>query len=98
MSYLFNFLKVASIVVPITLVACTQSPEAIAQKYDNKIVHQPDANRGKDDGWFLVKNGKRRWIMHAAWLEKNGYKASEVIYISSAEFYAIPEDPEPIDK
>ena len=67
---------------------------AIAQKYDGKIVHQPAANRGKDDGWYLVKNGKRNWIADGAWLEKNGYQASAVIEISSAEFNGIPEDPQ----
>lgn len=67
-----------------------------AQKYEGKIVRQPAANRGKDDGWYLVKNGKRNWIADAAWLEKNGYQASAVIEISSEEFNAIPEDPEPL--
>jgi len=67
-----------------------------AAKYDGKIVHQPDAGRGKDDGWFLVQDGKRRWITEATWLEANGYKATDVIYISSEEFNAIPEDPRPL--
>lgn len=67
-----------------------------ATKYDNKIVHQPDAGRGKDDGWFLVKDGKRRWITESSWPEANGYKADEVIYITSDEFNAIPEDPRPL--
>jgi hypothetical protein len=67
-----------------------------ATKYDGKIVHQPDAGRGKDDGWFLVKDGKRRWITEATWLEANGFKATDVIYITSEEFNAIPEDPRPL--
>lgn len=67
-----------------------------ATKYDGKIVHQPDAGRGKDDGWFLVKDGKRRWITETTWLEANGYKATDVIYITSEEFNAIPEDPRPL--
>jgi hypothetical protein len=71
---------------------------AAAQKYDGKIVHQPDANRGKDDGWFLVKDGKRRWIMKKEWLQQNGFKETEVIYITSEEFNSIPEDPVPVDK
>jgi hypothetical protein len=75
-------------------VATPQAPVASspAVKYDGKIVHQPDANRGKDDGWFLVKDGKKRWITDAKWLEPNGYKAADVIYITSEEFSAIPED------
>lgn len=74
-----------------------ESPSLQAQKkYDNKIVRQPPANRGKDDGWYLVKGGQRRWIVDAVWLERNGYQAATVIEISSAEFNAIPEDPAPL--
>jgi hypothetical protein len=72
------------------------APVDAATKYDGKIVHQPDAGRGKDDGWFLVKDGKRRWITETTWLEANGYKATDVIYITSEEFNAIPEDPRPL--
>ena len=68
----------------------------VAQKYEGKIVYQPSANRGKDDGWYLVKDGKRRWITDSAWLAKNGYKASEVIEISSIDFDSIPEDSQPL--
>jgi hypothetical protein len=70
---------------------------AIAQNYDGKIVHQPPANRLKEDGWYLVKNGKRRWITDAGWLAKNGFQANAVIEISSADFNAIPEDPMPLE-
>ena len=106
MSDLFNMLKVAVIALPLALVACGekseqgQAPKAavsqVAQKYEGKIVHQPSANRGKDDGWYLVKDGKRRWITDSAWLAKNGYKASEVIEISSIDFDSIPEDSQPL--
>jgi len=69
---------------------------AEAQKYEGKIVRQPPANRGKDDGWYLVKNGQRKWIIDGTWLEKNGYQSSAVIEVSSKEFNDIPEDPTPI--
>lgn len=81
--------KSAPVLLPVT--------PSIAQKYEGKIVHQPGENRGKDDGWYLVKNGKRNWIADGAWLEKNGYQASAVIEISSEEFNAIPEDPQPLN-
>lgn len=69
---------------------------ASVQKYEGKIIRQPPANRGKDDGWYLVKDGKRRWITDSAWLGKNGYQVGQVIEINSAEFSAIPEDPQPL--
>lgn len=62
-------------------------------KYDGKIVQQPAANRGRDDGWYLVKDGKRSWIPNSVWLAKNGYQENEVIEISSVDFNAIPEEP-----
>ena len=68
----------------------------ITQKYDGKIVHQPPHNRGKDDGWYLVKNGKRSWIIDGVWLVKSGFKESDIVEISSEEFNAIPEDAQPI--
>ena len=66
-----------------------------AKKYDGKIVKQPSDNRGKQDGWFLVKNGKRSWIIDGSWLAKNGYQSIDVIEISSQQFNSIPEDPQP---
>jgi len=82
-----------------TFVGCGEKkvdPVKTAQKYEGKIVAQPPAGRGKEDGWYLVKGGKRRWIIDSAWLKKNGYDVKDVLIISSAEFKAIPEDPEPL--
>lgn len=69
---------------------------AAAKKYDGKIVRQAPANRGKDDGWFLVKNGRRAWIIDGAWLGRNGYDPGSVLTIPAEEFSAIPEDPQPV--
>lgn len=105
---LFKFTKLAPLTFAsiFLLSACGENTQdiaktgavisATAQKYEGKIVHQPAANRGKDDGWYLVKNGKRFWITDGAWLAKNGYPANAVIEVSSAEFNAIPEDPQPL--
>lgn len=111
MSYLFAKLVPLTLTSVLLISACSdntqESPKpatdlvppipTIAQKYEGKIVRQPGANRGKDDGWYLVRNGKRNWIADGAWLEKNGYHASAVIEISSEEFNAIPEDPQPLN-
>ncbi len=71
---------------------------AIAQKYENKIVHQTPANRpGIEDGAYLVKSGKRFWIANGAWMIRNGYAADAAIEISSSEFYAIPLDPKVLE-
>ncbi len=96
---LVKYGRLALFMVAFTFVlgGCGGGKPEVAQKYDNKIVHQPPANRGKEDGWFLVQNGKRRWITNMAWVEKNGYKPSDVIEISSDDFAAIPEDPAPLN-
>lgn len=106
MSYSFALIKAVAIATPLALMACgdrTEQPKglappvsAVAQQYEGKIVRQAPGNRGKDDGWYLVKNGSRRWISDGSWLEKNGYQPSAVIEISSADFHAIPEDPQPL--
>lgn len=108
MSIPATLLKIIFIALPLALAACGDKPEQgatstaavsqIAQKYEGKIVHQSPANRGKEDGWYLVKDGKRRWISDGAWLAKNGYQPSEIIQIDSAEFNSIPEDPMPLGK
>ena len=104
----FKFTKIATLVFASTLFlsACDDGSKVthksleetlvITQKYDGKIVHQPSRNRGKDDGWYLVKNGKRSWIIDGAWLAKNGFKDSDVVEISTEEFNAIPEDAQPL--
>ncbi|MBC7489048.1 MAG: hypothetical protein H7240_02575 [Glaciimonas sp.] len=103
----FKFTKLAFTLASIfVLSACGENTQdaaktgavisAIAQKYEGKIVHQPAANRGKDDGWYLVKNGKRSWITDGSWLAKNGFQPDAVAEISSADFNAIPEDPQPL--
>ncbi len=68
----------------------------VALKYEGKIVRQKPANRGKEDGWYLVKDGKRKWIPDGTWLVRNGFKAEEVIEISAPDFAAMPEDPIPV--
>jgi SAM-dependent methyltransferase len=60
-------------------------------RYEGKIIRQRPANRGKDDGWYVVRNGWRHWITNAEWLPRNGFTASSIIEIPSEEFYAIDE-------
>lgn len=72
-----------------------EPPKAVmprASVYEGKIIRQPGANRGREDGWFLVKNGKRHWITHGDWLAKNGHGPNSVIEISAKDFNAIRED------
>lgn len=67
------------------------APVAALEKYDRKVIRQPPSDRGKDDGWYFVENGCRRWIVAAAWLEENGLIAENVVEVSSEEFYSIEE-------
>lgn len=75
--------------------AVAAQPDA-ATRFDGKLVRQPPGAGGKEDGWYLVKDGKRRWISNADWLGQNGYTPESVIEISSEEFQSIPEDPMPL--
>jgi uncharacterized lipoprotein NlpE involved in copper resistance len=80
--------------------AVASAPQAetttASRLYEGKIVRRPPSSGDKQDGWFLVKDGKRRWISDASWLEKNGYRVADVIEISAEELQSIPEDIEPI--
>lgn len=64
---------------------------AVVSKYEGKVVRQPSQNRGREDGWFFVKDGRRTWISGPKWLEENGISSSDVIEISSDEFSLIPD-------
>jgi hypothetical protein len=82
-----------SMAIPESYVQATVSP---AFKYDGKLIAQPPAGRGRADGIYAVRGGRRRWIMSMDWLARNGYKADEIQLISPTEFDRIPEDPEPL--
>jgi hypothetical protein len=65
-----------------------------AEIYEGKIIYQPSQNRGKEDGLFLVKNGIRRWIASPEWISRNGFKQTDIVQISSSDFFSIVEDSE----
>ncbi|TAA44349.1 hypothetical protein EAT51_02890 [Pseudoxanthomonas winnipegensis] len=67
-----------------------------ASRYEGKIVRRPQTDGGKEDGWFLVENGKRRWIMDGAWLSEHGRSPGDVVEIPADELAKIPEDPNPL--
>lgn len=60
-------------------------------RYEGHIVYQAPSGRGKDDGWYLVRDGLRHWISDPAWLGENGYEGVEPIQIPDAHWHAIPE-------
>lgn len=71
--------------------AIVASPE-VAHKYEGMLIRQAPANRGKEDGWFYVKEGRRQWVLSSEWLERNGFSAKDVVEVSSEIFYSIPEN------
>lgn len=81
---------------PAPAAAPAGAPSDAAQRYEGKLIRQPPGVGGKDDGWYLVQGGKRRWVSDGAWLAKNGFTPEQVVEVSSEEFHAIPEDPEPL--
>ncbi|MEJ2789122.1 MULTISPECIES: hypothetical protein [unclassified Pseudoxanthomonas] len=68
-----------------------------AQKYEGKIIKRPAAQGGKEDGWYVVKDGERRWIRDSSWLSQNGFKPEDVIQVTVEEFDSIAENPLPAD-
>lgn len=70
---------------------------SIAKKYEGKIVHRTWVNGSKDDGWFFVERGERRWISDSKWMDKNGFDENKNIEISAQELNAIPENPKALN-
>lgn len=87
---------VAAPTVPEPASVAPATPTA-AQNYEGKIIKRPAAEGGKEDGWYFVKNGERRWIRDSAWLGQNGFKPEDVVQVTAEEFGAIPENPLPAD-
>ncbi len=70
-------------------------PAAAATKYDNMIVKRPGSSP-EDGKAYLVRSGKKHWVVNAAWFSSNGYRFPEdVREIPAAELDAIPSG-EPI--
>lgn len=74
--------------------AKTPAASAPASPYEGKVVRRAPIDGSKEDGWFYVKDGKRRWIVDASWLATQGLKPEDVTEISADALQAIPEDPE----
>lgn len=71
-------------------------PSATAILYEGRVVRRSPQDGSKDDGWFYVTEGKRRWILDSNWLNKQGLKANDIVQISAAELADIAENPSPI--
>jgi hypothetical protein len=67
---------------------------AVAEKYEDKVVRRPASDGSKEDGWFYVEQGKRRWIVDSSWLQVKSLKPEDVIEIPAAELSQIPEAPD----
>lgn len=58
--------------------------------YENLIVKRPGTS-SEDGKVYLVREGKKRWVVNAAWFAANGYRFPEdVREIPAAELDAIP--------
>jgi hypothetical protein len=74
------------------LSACGQTtPQAGAYHWENKLVRRP-GDAAEDGKVFLVKDGKRHWVVNSGWITAHGYKwPADVNQIPAAELNAIPE-------
>ncbi len=77
-------------------VSASSQAQTVASQYEGKVVRRSPIDGSKEDGWFFVKDGKRRWITQASWLETQGLSTSDIVVVSSETLAAIPEDPEPL--
>jgi uncharacterized membrane protein len=68
-----------------------------AKDYDTKLVRRAGAT-ADDAKVFVVRSGKKQWIMHASWITSHGYRwPDDVLIISPEQLASIPEG-EPISE
>jgi hypothetical protein len=60
---------------------------AEAQRYDDMLIRHAETNVAKV---YLVKNGTRRWITSAVWMEQNARTWDQVRLVSNVEIERIP--------
>ena len=59
-------------------------------RYENKLIRRPGATP-EDGKVYVVKEGKKRWVVNASWFPAHGFTfPGDVQEISVAEFDSIP--------
>jgi len=67
------------------------SQSAAASRWENKLVRRPGSGP-EDTKVYLVKDGRRHWIVNASWITSHGYNwPADVNEIPPAELDAIPQ-------
>ena len=61
-----------------------------AGPYENKLVRRAGPTP-EDAKVFLVRGGKRHWIIFGSWIVKHGYRWDQMLIIPPDQFNAIPE-------
>jgi hypothetical protein len=82
----------------LSLAGCSQAPPCIvisaASKYDKKLVRRPGSTP-EDGKVYVVKDGKKFWVLSGEWMKKNGYKwPDDVMEISASDLDSIPLGPQ----
>lgn len=98
-------LGAAHVTVPLNPKVLLQLPEEGAigrdtpQRWENRLVQRPGSDVD-DQKVYLVREGKRRWVVHASWLLAHGYHwPGDVIRVRAEELDAIPlGDPIPEER
>jgi hypothetical protein len=89
-------LRAPPLTVPINPTVELQLPEEsaigpdTAKHWENRLV-QRTGSAPEDQKVYLVRNGRRRWVLHGSWLLAHGYGwPNDVNHIRAAELDAIP--------
>jgi uncharacterized membrane protein len=61
-----------------------------AGPYENKLVRRA-GNTPEDGKVFLVRGGKRHWIIFGSWIDKHGYKPADLMILQPEQLNSIPE-------
>jgi hypothetical protein len=55
-----------------------------ASKWEGQLIRRPGST-AEDGKVYLVKEGKKHWVVTADWLKAHGYKFPEDVHVISAE-------------
>ena len=68
----------------------SSAPPPAAAPYENLLVRRP-GTQAEDGKVYLVRNGKKHWVIKATWFASNGYRfPHDVREISATELDSIP--------
>jgi hypothetical protein len=78
----------------LSLFGCSTAPPCVsvsaATKYEKKLIRRPGSSP-EDGKVYVVRDGRKSWVLSGDWMKKNGYKwPDDVMEIPASDLDSIP--------